>query len=121
MNIFFKEEKDIEIYQKMLQKIYPNFNCFIMQASDNSKKWLVLNPKNMTKAVALETLGKELGIKAEEMIFFGDGPNDIEVMKLVGCSVAMENALPEVKKWAKQITLSNNKDGIIEFLKQFLK
>lgn len=121
MNIFLKEKKEIEIYHKILQKDYPNFNCFIMQASDSQKKWLVLNPKNMSKAIALETLGKKLGIKPEEMIFFGDGPNDIEVMKLVGCSVAMENALPEVKKCAKKVTLSNNKDGIAKFLAQYLK
>ena len=55
-------------------------------------------------------------ISLDEMIFFGDGLNDLEVMKEVGLSVAMGNALEEIKENAKDIAKSNNEDGIVDFL-----
>lgn len=91
-----------------------------MQDSNSSLKRLSINPKGVNKASALENLGKDLNIKLEEMIFFGDGLNDLEVMEKVGCSVAMENALEEVKNKAKFITKSNNDNGVAIYLEKIL-
>ena len=79
-----------------------------MQDSADTKKWLVLTPKGLNKKSSLQQLGEKLNIKLEEMIFFGDGTNDIEVITAVGCGVAMGNALEEVKRKASHITTSNN-------------
>ena len=57
----------------------------------------------------------------EEMIFFGDGLNDLEVIESVGMGVAMGNALPEVKENAKAVTTSNEEDGIAEFVLKLKK
>ena len=91
-----------------------------MEDSDNAGKWLVVSPKNIDKGVSLKKLGNKLKINTEEMIFFGDGPNDLEVIKLVGCGVAMSNAIDIIKSEAKYITLSNNQDGIAVFLEKNL-
>ena len=50
------------------------------------------------------------------MIFFGDGLNDLEVMDEVGLGVAMGNALEEIKDKSKEVTETNNEDGIVKFL-----
>lgn len=118
MNIFLKDESEAEYYKELIRKNYPNVNCFIMQDSCSSQKWLVVNPHNLNKIVTLEHLGKELGISLEEMTFFGDGLNDLEVIEAVGNSVAMENALEEVKNKADDVTLSNNEDGIAYYIKK---
>ena len=55
-------------------------------------------------------------ISLDEMIFFGDGLNDLEVMAEVGLGVAMGNALEEIKDKSKEVTESNNEDGIVKFL-----
>jgi len=118
MNIYLKEPEKIEYYKDVLTERFQNISCFIMQDSTDTKKWLVLTPKEINKRKTLQKLGKDLKIDLEEMIFFGDGTNDIEVIKAVGCGVAMGNALEEVKQEADYITESNNEDGIASFLEQ---
>lgn len=118
MNIFLAEQSNIDKQKDMLNNLYNSIHCFVMQDSGNSEKWLVINPKGIDKKITLEKLGKKLNIKLNEMIFFGDGLNDLPVIGAVGCSVAMGNALDEVKNRCKYITLSNNDDGIAVILKE---
>lgn len=121
MNLHLLNQNEIEKIKKDINNNYENLNCFIMQDSDGEEKWLVISPKGINKGSTLMELGNKLNIKKEEMIFFGDGPNDLDVLELVGCSVAMDNALKEVKEKAKFITLSNNEDGIAFFLENNIK
>ena len=85
----------------------------MLDTDNNSfKKWIALNPKGIDKFKALEVLCNKIGINLEEVIFFGDSANDLSIINKVGLGVAMGNALTEVKKQAKEITLSNDEDGI---------
>ncbi len=120
MNIFLRNENDVDYYNELIHKKCPNVNCFIMRSSKSNEKWLVVNPKGIDKSVTLESLGKQINISLDEMIFFGDGLNDLEVMESVGYSVAMGNALEEIKTKANAITLSNNEDGIAVYLEKNL-
>lgn len=70
------------------------------------------------KAASLSALCKQLGIKQEETIAFGDGYNDLSMIEYCGYGVAMENAIDEVKARADYITLSNNDNGVAYCLKQ---
>lgn len=119
MNIFVDNLK-LDHYCNLISKKFPDINCFIMQDSDALLKWLVVNPKGINKKTTLELLGNELNVDLEEMIFFGDGLNDLEVIKAVGLGVAMGNALDEVKECAKDITLSNNDNGVVYYLDKLL-
>ena len=116
MNLFLKDKSKATDYYEFIRSKYDDINCFIMQDSDSPNKWLVLNPKGINKATTLKELGKIENISSDEMIFFGDGLNDLEVMDSVGLSVAMGNALDEIKEKAKAITKTNNEDGIVDFL-----
>lgn len=118
MNIGLKDYKNIDSYCKKITKKYKNINCFVMQDSKGKSKWLVINPKNTDKKTTLEKLGKKLNITLSDMIFFGDGLNDIEVIEAVGRGVAMGNALDVVKSKANDVTISNNKSGIAYYLKR---
>ncbi len=55
-------------------------------------------------------------LQKEELIAFGDGENDLEMLKEVGVSVAMGNAVNEVKKIATMVTDSNEEDGLVTAL-----
>ena len=118
LNIYIKDYEDAEKYRDYVNQKFPETNAIVMQDTDQGsiKKWIAINPKDLNKLVTLEKLCKRLNINMEEVIFFGDGPNDIEIIEKVGLGVAMGNALPEVKEKAKEITLSNNEDGIAIFL-----
>lgn len=78
-------------------------------------------PNGVDKGTALAWLGEELGIKSDEMVAFGDGGNDLEMLKLVGTGVAMANAPIPVKEIADDITLSNNDQGVLNWLENYLE
>lgn len=121
INVFFDNQEEIEYYYNLLKDKFPNLNVGIMQDSGDEEKWLIINPSGIDKSTTLESLGRNLKVSNDEMIFFGDGLNDALVMTKVGCSVAMENALDSIKKQAKYITTSNDEDGISKFLEENIR
>ena len=57
-------------------------------------------------------------ISLEETMAFGDGHNDIDMLKLVNIGVAMGNAKDEVKEAADEVTDDIDHDGIYQALKR---
>jgi len=74
--------------------------------------------QNIDKAASLQKLCEYLGVTKDEMIAFGDGFNDISMIKFAGLGVAMGNAQDVVKEAADKITASNDEDGIYVTLKE---
>ncbi len=62
---------------------------------------------------------RELGIKPEEVIAFGDAENDIAMLRLAGLGVAMGNGEPEAKEAADYVTERIEEDGIWKALVKF--
>lgn len=83
----------------------------------HNKFGLDVIPKEGSKANTILKIAEENGFKREDIIFFGDGMNDIELMELSGIGVAMGNAENEVKEKADLITDSCNEHGIYNALK----
>lgn len=73
------------------------------------------------KASGIERLVKRWGITPRECVAFGDGGNDIEMLKYCGYSYAMENAPDKVKEAARAVCPSNEKDGVLATLEKFFK
>ena len=74
--------------------------------------FLELVPKGIDKAQSLLRLLDKLNLTPADMIAFGDGYNDLSMLKLAGMGVAMANAAPEVRDGADYVTLSNEEDGV---------
>ncbi len=68
--------------------------------------------KGISKASGMDAMLKYLGYTREDSIAFGDGPNDIEMMKFAGISVAMGNAVEITKKNANIVTDDIDHEGI---------
>lgn len=79
-----------------------------------------INKEGTDKGVGLLRLGELLGIQREEIMAFGDGMNDYEMLKAVGFSVAMENGHPKVKEIADYITVSNDEDGVAKAIEKLV-
>lgn len=77
--------------------------------------------KGINKASSLQTICDKLGIRAEEVMAFGDAQNDISMLEFAGLGVAMGNACDALKDIADEITLSNNEDGIAHTLYRYLE
>jgi Cof subfamily protein (haloacid dehalogenase superfamily) len=75
-------------------------------------------PAGGSKAKGIEQIVNKLGIEQEQIYAFGDGLNDLEMLRSVTHSVAMGNAHPEALKAAKYVTKSVDEDGIWHGLKQ---
>lgn len=78
-----------------------------------------INLRGITKATGLAHLLDRWGIPAAQVAAFGDGANDLELLGSVGHSVAMANAIPEVKAAARYHAPANTEDGVLAQLEEW--
>lgn len=73
--------------------------------------WLDLAPLGVSKASGLESVARELGIGAADVLAIGDGRNDVEMLGWAGRGVAMGQAIEEVKAAADDVTATVYDEG----------
>ena len=76
-------------------------------------------PKGSSKQVGVDKMLDYFGISLDESMAFGDGGNDVLMLKHVGIGVAMGNADDEVKRAADYVTDSVDEDGVEKALRHF--
>ena len=103
-----------------IQKEMKAMNISGVDMARSSDIYLEIFPAGATKGEALEAICKKLGIFPEETMAFGDQELDIPMLKKAGTSIAMGNAIPEVKELADFVTKSNNEAGIAFALEHYL-
>jgi Cof subfamily protein (haloacid dehalogenase superfamily) len=79
---------------------------------------LDISPPGVTKAATLESLCNTRGIGKDEVIAFGDMPNDLSVLEWAGTAYAMGNAHPLVKQACSNHAPPNTEDGVAQVLEQ---
>ena len=98
--------------EKQYEEVYEDFD-FI--------RWHPLSvdilPSGGSKAKGIEKIVQKLEIPEERIYAFGDGLNDMEMLATIKNSVAMGNAVEEVKEVAKYVTKSVEDNGISHGLK----
>ncbi len=88
-----------------------------LTAFQSDKILLDVMQKGITKASAIETLCRELGIEQHETAAIGDQLNDLDMIEYAGTGVAMNNAVPRIKDVAQLVTENcNNNSGVAEAL-----
>ena len=122
-----------DAYERALNEKVYQLNVFVseeeegdfMQLMPNSKtaRWTShftdIIPKDGGKNKGIDAIINHFGIKLEETMAFGDGGNDIDMLKHAGIGIAMENARDDVKEIADFITTSVDDDGITNALKYY--
>lgn len=76
-------------------------------------------PAGDGKAAGIRATLDRFGLGREEIIAFGDGINDRSMLAMAGVSVAMGNAVQEVKDEADFVTDSVEEDGVCRALRHF--
>ncbi|MBU3830077.1 MAG: Cof-type HAD-IIB family hydrolase [Candidatus Limosilactobacillus merdavium] len=67
-------------------------------------------------------IAKQYNIDRNHIIAFGDEKNDQEMIDAAGRGVAMNNAIPEIKAIADDVTpLDNEHNGLADYLQKYLK
>jgi Cof subfamily protein (haloacid dehalogenase superfamily) len=82
--------------------------------------FIEIMPKNVDKAASLDKMLETVGLTREDAICCGDGFNDISMIKYAGVGVAMGNAKPVVKEAADYITGTNDEDGLVQVIDEFV-
>ncbi len=72
----------------------------------------------INKSVALAHLAERLGVKREDVIAFGDGMNDLDMLEWAGCGVAMGNASEALKAVADRVAAPIHEDGVARILEE---
>ncbi|MEU6651775.1 Cof-type HAD-IIB family hydrolase [Streptomyces sp. NPDC046900] len=73
---------------------------------------LEISAPGVTKADTLSALCATRGIGADDVVAFGDMPNDLAILKWAGSGYAMANAHPSVRAAVPRHTVSNEEDGV---------
>lgn len=77
-----------------------------------------LYARDVSKATGIKEMLEIMEIDLQHTYAFGDGKNDIEMLQLVNCGIAMDNASEEVKQHANLVCGSATQEGVSKMLKQ---
>ncbi|KEK22811.1 Cof-type HAD-IIB family hydrolase [Bacillus gaemokensis] len=81
---------------------------------------LEINHRDAQKGNGLYTLAKHLNIPFDNTVAIGDGLNDVSMMEKAHISIAMGNAVDEIKKMCLYETLSNEEHGVAHALYHYV-
>lgn len=84
----------------------------------NGWDWVELGSIHSNKGTAMNFVCDLLGIKVNEVIAFGDGHNDVEMLSQAGLGVAMANSDVYALNCADAKTLTNDEDGVAHFIEK---
>ena len=110
------------IYNELRSLYLSELNIyFAPDVSNMGFYWLQSFHQEASKGKMLKRMAKYLGIPLSKTVVFGDYLNDLDMFKVSGHAIAMENALPEVKSAAQQVISSNLDQGVITYLESIFR
>lgn len=113
--VIFESEENILYINKILRDKFNND----VQITISSPNCIDIVPKGCNKGVGIDILANILKVDKNDIIAFGDGENDIDMLQKVGHPVIMENAQEILKQQIKNKTLKNTEDGVIKYLEKY--
>jgi Cof subfamily protein (haloacid dehalogenase superfamily) len=72
------------------------------------------------KGTGVASLCRRLGVDQRDVVAFGDGLNDHEMLAWAGLGVAMDNAQDETKAVADEVAPTNDDDGVAHVVERLL-
>ena len=117
--VYFGYEDQLRPLYEEIQKIFgKSIEAKLSPEKYGGGYFLTLLHPEGDKAHAMRKVMEYLGRGHEEITVFGDSVNDLGMFKLAGTSVAVSNALEEVKAVADLVLPhSNDEDAVAKYLK----
>lgn len=106
---FIAFHKDIDFVNKIKKEISEIKELAVSSSFIDN---IEITDINAQKGIILEKVAKKIGLSNNEVLVLGDSYNDYSMFEIFEESVAMKNAIPEIKKIAKYITESNDDFGV---------
>lgn len=92
---------------------YLNERLDFVRATTTGFASIDIVPAGVSKASGLQDLLEHFGWNKDNLISFGDHLNDLEMLKFAGTSVAVENAVDEIKAVSSYVIGLNNDDAVL--------
>ncbi len=84
----------------------------------STRALIEMSADGVTKATTLAKVCAERGIASDEVLAFGDMPNDVAMLQWAGLSYAMANAHPLAREAADRTAPGNDEDGVAAVLEE---
>ena len=112
---FFTDRPELRL--GLMEELPRHFESLAVSSSVSDN--VEINQARANKGEALLALAKHLALPRESLLAFGDGLNDISMLRSAGIGLAMENACPEAKAAADDICLSCDDDGVAAGIEKY--
>ncbi|MCQ6273385.1 HAD family phosphatase [Bacillus sp. V3B] len=116
IEVYFEFKNDLKDVQEAIGNMFSEVECLGL-----NELRLDIVPTGVSKQNGTLYLAERLGISRSEIVYIGDGLDDIEVIESAGLGVAMGNAPFEVKRAADWITRSQNQQGVAYMVKEHFR
>ncbi|MDR2772909.1 MAG: Cof-type HAD-IIB family hydrolase [Elusimicrobiota bacterium] len=116
-SVYFPNKNSKEFYEKIFKPQYAN--DFSVTVGDTV--WIDIMNLGINKGTAIKLLGKNLGLKYEQMMAFGDTYNDVEMLQAVKHSYIVKNASEDMRQYANFVADSNDNYGVTKVIDKVLK
>lgn len=110
-----------EVEMKTLVEKLEQFNQGDLSVNQSSENYLEITSQLAQKSRGVRYIQNLEGLNTQDMAAFGDGYNDLSMLKMVGTPIVMDNALPGVKNHARYVTKDNDSDGVAFGIEKYLK
>lgn len=110
---------DLEMLDKIRRELEKNQEIAVSSSFENN---LEITDVKAQKGPVLKEYIESLGYTMDEVMALGDSLNDYSMLSMdFGATVAMENAVPEIRRVAKYTTRSNVEFGAAYAIRELLK
>lgn len=127
--IFLKDQPLIKILYKdkeraNLDDLYSQIPASLLEKTTvtySSNRYIEFNQLGVNKGHGLFKLSQFLKIKPAEIIAIGDSPNDLNMIRMSGLGVAVQNSAKGIKDNANYVTSNDyNHNAVAEVIKKFI-
>lgn len=113
--VMSKDSNKLIALEKAIVTAFKYDNCPTLYYGPN---FLEIMPNGINKGIGIKDLKEYFGIDYSQIMAIGDDFNDIEMFKVAGIPVVMDNALDNVKTYASIITDTNENDGVSKIIQK---
>lgn len=109
--------QDLQLRQQVLEAFPQQFPELI--ATSSMVNNIEINSRDANKGEALRQLCRQLGVDIQDTMAFGDGLNDVTMLRAAGIGVAMGNADASIQAEADIVTDTNDNHGVAKAILRF--
>lgn len=114
--IITNNDPNVILYiNKILREKYSS----VVEITISQPTCLDVSPKGCSKGTGLKHISEIFNIPLTEFMAFGDGENDLEMLRTAGMPVIMENAQDILKQEFSNIAESNINDGVAKYIAKY--